>query len=196
MESRFRKLREIVRLSPGVNPTRIKKQYGLKKLDYYDQTSFDNDNLCKNETDFDSSEISLPKYNDFVLCEGDVVISNASYKAAIVSRGNGGKVLSNNFIKVEFISDKLDKDYFLFIFNQHDNLQKQKVRDIQMNGIIQRITVQSIYEMRIPILDIEEQKKIGKVYVETLKLQNKLASYSALLEKLSFAILESNVKGF
>ena len=47
----------------------------------------------------------------------------------------------------------------------------------------------------IPIVPIEEQRKIGAIYIKTLKLQSELSEYSKLMELFTNEILEESVKG-
>ena len=42
---------------------------------------------------------------------------------------------------------------------------------------------------------LEEQKKIGAIYTERLKLQSQLNKYSDLIEQFTTSIIEENLKG-
>ena len=115
------------------------------------------------------------------LVAGDVVISSPSRLAAIVGADSEGKLLTLNFIKVN-IKGRLDKFYFLYLFNQSRDVQRQKERELQGTGTSMRIPVKSLERIRIPLLPIEEQKKIGQAYQQLLILQTQLRKYSQLLE--------------
>ncbi|MGR5997074.1 restriction endonuclease subunit S [Bacillus cereus] len=133
--------------------------------------------------------------NNLSLNEGDVVISNSLQLATMVGKNNVGKVLSLNFIKIEFNSEQLDKRYFLFLFNSYKDVRRQKERELQGNGPVLRIPLRALGEIIVPVAQLEEQKKIGAIYAETLKLQSKLNKYAGLMEKFTSSIIEENLKG-
>lgn len=188
-----REIKEFVTFVPGINPTRAQKQFGTQVINYYDQLSFDAD---YNHEDAVVEDVAKPlSQNNSSLNEGDVVISNSLQLATMVGKNNVGKVLSLNFTKIEFDSEKLDKRYFLFLFNAYKDVRRQKERELQGNGPILRIPLRALGEIIIPIVPIEEQKKIGAIYTETLKLQSKLNKYADLIEQFTSSIIEENLRG-
>ncbi|AZV50175.1 restriction endonuclease subunit S [Bacillus subtilis] len=188
-----RKLNEFVTFVPGINPTRAQKQFETQKINYYDQASFEAD---YNREDVAVEEEAKPLFqNNLSLNEGDVVISNSLQLATIVGKNNVGKVLSLNFTKIEFDIERLDEGYFLYLFNAYKDVKRQKERELQGSGPILRIPLRALGEIIIPVAPIEEQKKIGAIYVETLKLQNKLNIYADLIEQFSSSIIEETLKG-
>ncbi|KXY87243.1 MULTISPECIES: restriction endonuclease subunit S [Bacillus cereus group] len=188
-----RELKEFVTFVPGINPTRAQKQFGTQEINYYDQASFEADYNHENVVVEDEAKPLFQ--NNLSLNEGDVVISNSLQLATIVSKNNVGKVLSLNFTKIDFDIGRLDEEYFLFLFNAYKDVKRQKERELQGTGPILRIPLRALGEIVIPIVPIEEQKKIGAIYVETLKLQNKLNKYANLIEQFTISILEENLRG-
>ncbi len=188
-----RKLNEFVTFVPGINPTRAQKQFGTQKINYYDQASFEADYSHEDVQVVDESK-SLSQ-NNLSLNEADVVISNSLQLATIVGKNNVGKVLSLNFTKIEFENGRLDEGYFLFLFNAYKDVRRQKERELQGIGPILRIPLRALGEIIVPVVPIEEQKKIGAIYVETLKMQNKLNKYANLIEQFASSIIEETLKG-
>lgn len=188
-----RKLNEFVTFVPGINPTRAQKQFKTQEINYYDQASF--------EADYHGEDVAVEDkakslfQSNLSLNEGDVVISNSLQLATIVGENNVGKVLSLNFTKIEFDSEQLDKRYFLYLFNAHKVVKQQKERGAQGNGPILRIPLRALGEMIVPVVPIEEQKKIGTIYVETMKLQNKLSQYADLIGQFTSSVIEGTLKG-
>lgn len=127
--------------------------------------------------------------------EGDVVISLALQQAAIVSKGNHEKILTLNFIKVVFENDLLDKYYFVYLFNSYLDIKRQKERMLQGTGAVYKIPVKSLNDLEIPIISIEEQKKIGEAYFKMLYLHRCLNKYKDLTEKCVGLVLEESIKG-
>lgn len=186
-------LKEFVTFVPGINPTRAQKQFGTKVINYYDQPSFEADYNHEDVVVVDE-EKSLSQNNPS-LNEGDVVISNSLQLATMVGKNNVGKVLSLNFTKIEFNSKQFDKRYFLFLFNAYKDVRRQKERESQGNGPVLRIPLRALGEIIVPVVPLEEQKKIGAIYSETLKLQSKLNKYSDLIEQFASSIIEETLKG-
>ncbi len=185
------KLGELVIFIPGLNPTRAEKQSQDKERIYYDHSSFEVDYYHRYESIAPIRKATVE--NDLALNEGDIVMSNSLQLAAMVSKENVGKVLSLNFTKVKF-NDRLDKRYFLFLFNSYNDVQRQKERELQGNGVIQRIPLKALGQMVIPVVPMEEQIKIGAIYAETSKLQSNINRYAELLVRYTNMILENQLK--
>jgi hypothetical protein len=188
-----RGLKEFVTFVPGINPTRAQTQFGIQSFNYYDRSSFEADSNHEDIVVKDA-EKSLSQNNPS-LNEGDVVISNSLQLATMVGKSNVGKVLSLNFTKIEFHSEQLDKRYFLFLFNAYKDVRRQKERELQGSGPVLRIPLRSLEEIIIPVVPLEEQQKIGAIYVETLKLQSKLNKYADLIGQFTSSIIEETLEG-
>ena len=189
-----RKIKEFVTFVPGINPTRAQEQFKDPIDNYYDRSSFDAD--YNHEDVFLEEETKdLSKSITSSLNEGDIVINNSLQLATMVGKNNVGKVLSINFTKVEIDNKQLDKRYFLFMFNTYKDVKRQKERELQGTGAVLRIPLRALGEITIPVVTLEEQKKIGKIYIERIKLQSKLNKYSDLIEQFTNSIIEEALKG-
>ncbi|MGJ0739196.1 restriction endonuclease subunit S [Enterococcus casseliflavus] len=188
-----RKLSDFVSFVQGVNQSRAEKQFGDQEIPYYDQASFEDDYRHYNEMN-QEEKINESFTSEVTLDKRDIVISNSLQRATMVGEMNIGKVLSINFTKVNFINEELDKHYFLYLFNNYQDIQRQKERELQGTGPILRLTKQSLEKLIIPIVTLREQRQIGAIYVESLKAQSKLSEYARLLEKFTGAMLENKLK--
>lgn len=188
-----RKLSDFVSFVQGVNQSRAEKQFGDQDIPYYDQASFEDDYRHYNEMN-QEEKINESFTSEVTLDKRDIVISNSLQRATMVGETNIGKVLSINFTKVSFINEELDKHYFLYLFNNYQDIQRQKERELQGTGPILRLTKQSLEKLIIPIVPLKEQRQIGTIYVESLKAQSKLSEYARLLEKFTGAMLENKLK--
>ena len=192
----IKQLNELVTFIPGINPTRaqkqVMKQSKMQPIEFYDQSSFTED--YKHEGIGIKGQYFENKINQ-ALKAGDVVISNSLQCATLVSIKNAGKALSLNFTKVELDEQQLDKGYFLFLFNVYKNVRYQKEKKLQGSGPVLKIPLQSLGEITIPIVPMEEQRKIGAVYVKTLKLQSELSEYGKLMELFANELLEESIRG-
>ncbi len=186
------KMSEFVKFIPGINPTRAKKQYGIDVIEYYDQNAFEYDYGQRyNFIERVSVEMNIP--DELALKEGDVVISNSMQLATIIGKENTGRVLPLNFTKVEFVDGNIDKRYFIYIFNEFSDIKRQKEREMQGNGKILRIPIKSLQQLEMPVISLSEQKKMGKAYFESLKLQAKLVTYAKLVREFNDRVLEERI---
>ena len=185
-----RRLSDYVTFVSGVNPTRANKQID-DVIVYYEQSDFNND---FNHLDGYEIEENPSEFGKQTLKEGDIVISNIQQKAVMIGKSNAGKVIPLNFTKVEFKKKALDKNYFLYLFNSNKSIQRQKERE-QQGNVLQKLSTKALCELKIPVIPLEKQKKIGEVSSKTLKLQGELIRYSTLLEQFSTQILEKTLQG-
>ena len=185
-----RRLSDYVTFVSGVNPTRANKQID-DVIVYYEQSDFNND---FNHLDGYEIEENPSDFGKQTLKEGDIVISNIQQKAVMIGKSNAGKVIPLNFTKVEFKKKTLDKNYFLYLFNSNKSIQRQKERE-QQGNVLQKLSTKALGELKIPVIPLEKQNKIGEAYSKTLKLQGELIRYSDLLEQFSTQILEKTLQG-
>ena len=164
-----------------------------EKITYYDQSSFDEDYLIK-ESSHQTVSTSSKIQTEGALIKNDIVISNTLQKATLVHERNIGKILSLNFMKVEFKNDSLDKNYFLYLFNAYPDIQRQKERELQGTGPVRKLTKRSLENLEVPVVTLVEQQKIGAIYVDTLKLQSKLTTYASMLEQFAGQVIEKSLE--
>lgn len=189
-----RKLGELMNFIPGVNTTRAEKQLGNIEINYYDQASFEIDYTHENNIKQDKVEgvatESIPR-----LRKGDVIISNALRKATIVGVNNVGKIPTLNYTKVEMDETKFDKRYFLYLFNVSNNVERQKEKELTGLSTKQRLSLKSMKELSVPVPAIEEQRKIGEMYIEVIKMQSYLKRYLELMKQLMMTVVEERLEG-
>lgn len=187
---KYKKLNQFVKLIPGINQSRAEKQVEGENIVYYDQSSFDSDYINQ-PTSYVPDSVLIEE--DMSVKEGDVVISHSLQLAAIVRKENVGKVLPINFIKVVFLNESLNKEFFVYLFNASQMIKRQKERETQGIGPVQRISIGSLEKLNIPEINIKEQEKIGKAYFEMQQLKMNLRQYGQLLDKLTTSLLEENI---
>lgn len=185
-------IREIAELIPGVNQSRVDKLGNDENSCFYDQRMFETDlnEMYKNVHSITNS-FEEPSY---VLNAGDIVISNSMQLATIVGSSVKQRILTLNFVKVKLDND-IDKAYFVYLFNLNKEIQKQKEKETQSMGLVQRITLRSLETIEIPILKKEQCERIGNVYVEMLRNQDNLNRYVDLIGMLTYSMLEQSLGG-
>lgn len=191
-----KKLKNFVRIVQGINQTRLSKDMDTNEVVLYDRESFLSDLNMVNSRDTNKEPGIYPDIDsEYILKAGDVVIDISTHKACIVGVLNKGKILSSNFLKVVPIDNKINMEYFLYLYNENTEIDRQKDRERNSNnGMVSRIPVKSIGEIEIPEIKIEEQKKIGSLYISVLKLKTDIKKYSEILEKLTKSLLEEVIR--
>lgn len=185
-------IREIAELIPGVNQSRVDKLGNDENSCFYDQRMFETDlNEMYKNVHLITNSFEEPSY---VLNAGDIVISNSMQLATIVGSSVKQRILTLNFVKVKLDND-IDKAYFVYLFNLNKEIQKQKEKETQSMGVVQRITLRSLESIEIPILKKEQCKRIGNVYVEMLRNQDNLNRYVDLIGMLTYSMLEQSLGG-
>lgn len=187
-----RRLMEFVKLTPGINQTRIKQSGNISDIELYDQSLFEKDFFGDTEPNKILSD-GIAKV-DVTVVEGDVVINQMKQTAAIISAANSGKVLTMNFIKVDFLNKNLDKRYFVYLFNANQNVAKQKERETQGTAAVLKIPIRAMEQIEIPCLNLEEQRKIGMSYKKMLLLKRKYEELANNNEMMTLAVLEQRTK--
>lgn len=185
-------IREIAELIPGVNQSRVDKLGNDENSCFYDQRMFEADlNEMYKNVHLITNSFEEPSY---VLNAGDIVISNSMQLATIVGSSVKQRILTLNFVKVKLDND-IDKAYFVYLFNLNKEIQKQKEKETQSMGLVQRITLRSLETIEIPILKKEQCERIGNVYVEMLRNQDNLNRYVDLIGMLTYSMLEQSLGG-
>jgi len=184
-----KRINRIAELIPGVNQTRV--QLNENQV-FYDQTQFDND--MNNMHNFSAASLKQSDQEDICLNEGDIVISSTIQNATFVGKSEKMRVLTINFTKVK-LSKEIDKAYFVYLYNLNREVQRQKERETQTMGLVQRMTTKSMGSIEIPIVPIENQRCIGNAYMMMSKIKNDARQYIDLIDKLTYSILEENMEG-
>lgn len=181
------RLNELVSFVQGVNPTRMESKKEYKNISYYDKEAFEEDSKYQNI----ENDVNVKRENDLAVYEGDVIISNFLHLATIVSKESSGKIPSLNFTKVIFLDDQIDKNYFVYLFNENQSVKIQKEREAQ-GKVNQRLSVKALGDLIVPIIPLDHQIILGDIYLKKEQLKNDLNIYAKLVDELVSAYLEEN----
>lgn len=181
------KLRKLVEFVPGLNPSRINSK-DLEKYSFYDKESFEKDLLFEDMEDYRERN-----FDEEALLEGEIIFYSLSNQMAFISESNAGKIPSINFSRVKIISNKIDKSYLLYLFNENQIIQRQIDRERQ-GILLLKLPLRLLYDIDIPMIPMKDQKKIGKIYIDSIKLKSKMKRYSKLLESATMHLLSEKVR--
>ena len=152
---KFQKLEEIIQFALGKNVSRLK----------------DSENKIYTPEDFEKDLHSENQSKE----AADCVISMIKSKAAPISIETADLCVTSNFLKCSFDPAILDPWYFCYQFNRGREIEEQIARYHQGNTLnVKKLTIQIIGSLKIPLLEIEQQRKIGSLYRQAIIQQDLL----------------------
>ncbi|WP_373702639.1 MULTISPECIES: restriction endonuclease subunit S [Lactobacillales] len=164
------KLKDVIQIESGKNSSRVKdSDKNLETYTYEDMVDDMGKYAAYQETIKDDTIVNKDSDNENVMVSsGDVVFSFVSSTAGIVSEVNQGKTLNQNFAKLIFDDKQIDPRYLCYCLNKSLDVQQQIAGF--MEGItLRRIKPSHLKEIKLPIVDLTNQKNIGHSYFALLK---------------------------
>ena len=150
------KLGSLIETKVGLNTRELKK---IDNVIYYSKKYADDDLLL-------GYRPNIPKIstNEESVTAGDVVVNTTTNESTIVSPVNEGRILTQASIKIIILDpQQLDLWYLCYLFNDSQIIKKQ-LHSLIEGTVLKRITQSNIRDLDIPVLPLEEQKQIGKIY--------------------------------
>lgn len=179
-------LREIAKINVGKNFFRDNKSVDENYI--YTHINF-NDDYNRIEKKSDINYLTDNQENK--LKSNDLVFNLMTKKAALVSKENGNKIISQNFAVI--YPEKINKYYLLYLLNE-DLIVRREINSLVEGSFNQRISLKNLNELSIKITSEEKQEKIGLLYIEMMIQKNKLLQQATLIEKATITIL-NKIKG-
>lgn len=183
-------LEDILDFSAGPNSTRISSKYPQEM--FYTALDVDDDLYQLNIV---TGNESLKQNEAFFTLEGDLIISVVKEKACVVSKSNAGKCLTSAFIKCSYDPNMVDPWFICFYINESETFKKEKHIRSGTHGLgYLHITSEVIKQVHIDLPDLEVQKKLGKLYKDSLKQIHLYESKKKLIETNINEIINRNLK--
>lgn len=159
----LKKLEEIILFSLGKNPTRLK---GIDN-NLYAPNDFEDDLQGVNDT------------SDTNFC----IINLIKTKAAPLSILNKEKCFTSNYIICEMDSKVLDPWYLCYEFNEGKSFEQQISMYHQGTTLsVKKLSIKSIGELKIKLIDIKKQRQIGEIYrkliIQKRLMQKQIENYN------------------
>ena len=162
-------LENLMEFTAGKNSTRIKEN----ECDLYTQEDF--------ETDL--HDIS----NEII---DGCIINLIRSKAAPLSIRASKKCLTSNFLLCKFDITKLDPWYFCYLFNESKSMEQQINMLHQGSTLsVKKLTIKSVGELNIKLLDMDKQKLIGQLYRKSVKQQELLSKQAENIAELTKLVI-------
>ena len=117
----------VASFTPGAHVSRIRQNDEAKACRFYATEQFMSDCWQPGNTmSGDKEQVVRPTQAVLSVRTGDVVISLIHRKAAIVSPEHAGRLLSNNYVRVEVDSRKVVPAWFVWHFNESRESRRQQ----------------------------------------------------------------------
>lgn len=162
-------MNEIVTIKLGLNFSRL-SQEEKEAISAYTNTDLLND--LNGIGQFDILEEDLNKNNSSThkVFSGDVVYSFINSICGIVGNANNGKIINQNFAKIELKNDFIDKKYLCYLLNKDKEINLEK--KVAMQGsVLKKLSPASIRNFNVELPDINRQVEIGNLYFDFIKRQ-------------------------
>lgn len=161
------RLSELLEIESGTLATRIDEQKGGKKYFLYENEQFYSQ--YASAIDMKNRKSIVTFANVKQIFSRDIVINLFKGECTIVRDEFDGNIINANFAKVSFLNKKIDRNYFVYWFNESTASKKQLLQDIQ-GTVMKKITIGKLKNMEIELPAIDVQKTIGDLYIAQLRL--------------------------
>ena len=145
-------LGEVADIVSGYNIMRLSEEDQERK---YSNADF--------EHDFYRMKLASPS-NDIIYRQS-VAAHNMS--ATIISDENKDKFISQVFSIMKIDREKLNPWYLCYLLNESDIIAKQ-CNVLLQGSVIARLSAHQLKQMQIPVISMNEQEKLGRLYVTAL----------------------------
>lgn len=162
------RLEQISQITHGVVLNRIKSKIQNEGKEYPILTISQLIDEENGISDYEVSSVFVdPKKekNLNLVKEHSVVIGLTSFhRAVVLEKQHVGKIITSNFVSIEFRNGIMDPYYFAWYFNEHPEIEKQRLIAIQGNSSVKVLSIHMIRQLPIVCPDLSTQMAIGKLY--------------------------------
>lgn len=184
-------MNDIAMIKLGLNFSRLSKEE-KEDLTVYTNTDLLNDLNGFNQFDTKKRGPNRIDFSTHTVCAGDIVYSFINSICGIVGNTNSGKIINQNFAKIELKSNSIDKKYLCYLLNKDKEVEVEK--KIAMQGsVLKKLSPASIRNFNVELPDIKRQAEIGNLYFDWMKRQA-LVKRQYELEETIFSEFLSELK--
>jgi len=181
------KIKEVAIVKVGQNVSRISND-GSKEHTFY---TFDDLNFDLTHIDDEDQTQNRNSQSNHLTYTGDIIVSFVGTKATVATEANQGKLLNQNFAKVMIDESLIDPYYFCYIFNESNQIRKQKV--VLMQGTnLPKMTPAILKDLHVNLPTLQKQSFIGRAYFNLCKRQYLLEKQSDLEEQFFLKLIQQS----
>lgn len=183
---------DIANFIPGVNLSRIESEKSGKEYRFYTAQLHQIDDWQPEVIVSDKEQVVKSTTLLKVTRENDVIINLANAKAVLVKQEHAGRILGNNFVKVELDVTRVSPLFWIWHFNESKAIAQQKSFVLQ-GSTVPKLTLQMVRQFELDLPGLKKQQAIGELYLH-LKMKDyyeynliklKQQYYFAKIENLS-----------
>ena len=185
--------KDIARFTTGSHISRIQQNEEGHAFRFYATEQFLID-------DWQSAIVSAEKEHwvrtdqDVVLTQrGDIVISLIHGKAVRVSTENAGRILGNNYVKVDVDDSQINAAWFLWHFNESPEGRRQRIQTTQGSTVVQRIAVNELKNFTVTLPPLAQQNAMGGLYLAAREKRFYQQRIAALSEQQILSLLSGMI---
>ncbi|KRN84684.1 hypothetical protein CKN99_04060 [Carnobacterium maltaromaticum] len=160
-------LGNIIHFESGLLISRIENEEKGKEYFIYENDQFYNNDSFLNERKSIRTSKSIQK-----ISVNEIIINLYKGECTKVREEYSDYIINANFAKGSLLDEKIiDKNYFIYWFNESEESKKQLLQDIQ-GSVMKKISISKLKELRITLPDIEAQTIIGNLYQAQMELND------------------------
>jgi len=161
---------DIANFIPGVNLSRIESEESGKEYLFYTAQLHQNDDWQPEVMVSDKEQVVKSSSLLKVTSENDVIINLANAKAVLVKKVHAGRILGNNFVKVELDESRVSPLFWIWHFNESKAIAQQKSSILQ-GSTVPKLNLQMVRQFELNLPRLKKQQVIGKLYLH-LRMKN------------------------
>lgn len=184
-----KKLEDIAQLTSGFPQFRIDESDAtFKPYKMYNKSDFDYDLSKENTRSNDNKIIRTDREDITLLKKGDIIFSLIWGQATIITEFTDGYYYTQGFVKID-PTNKIDSQYLVYLLNEDKDIKKQFSFGLQGSMVVKYTValLKSITIKKIP--NLNNQKLIGQIYFDTLKITSIRKEIIELEKKKIFYVL-------
>lgn len=155
---------DIANFIPGVNLSRIAPEESGEEYRFYTAQLHQEDDWQPVVPISDKEQVVVSTQNLKVTCANDVVINLANAKAVIVKEAHAGRVMGNNFVRVELDVSRVSPLFWIWHFNESKAVAQQKLFHLQ-GSTIPKLSLQMVRQFEMDLPALKKQQEIGGLYL-------------------------------
>ena len=188
----YKSLGDIAELTAGVITQRVLDNSSAGEIVYVLVPKAIHDGILDEEslaTEMLNSELSIKQYGKFLIEDGEIAMKCSSpYDACKVARqDHSKKLLVPSFCcKIKVTDPSIDTDYLVTFLNS--SFCRKELESRCHTRTINLTRKSDLEKIKVPILPMEEQKKIAERYINICKLKKVVSSLIELEDERNFVL--------
>lgn len=180
-------LRDTVKLIHGHNSSRIKNSkseiYRIEDMTIDLNSMYYLPNVQENNYKQSNDKTQI----------GQLMFNLNTYQAAVISKQNSSKIIDQNFVQIVIKDNSLDPIYLCYMLNS-SNMIKRQESAFSQGVVVKRMVPNDILNLSLPNIDMNQQKKIGRIYALQIHEEFLHKKREKMISSLVNQILQNSIE--